>query len=103
MTMRKVLNFVLATVQRTRLKANLPFAVASVIGAIAGLLPKPQLTMDQVELLKSDNVVSEAAEKEGRTLQGLGLSPRSVEAIVPSYLYRYRKAGQFTAPSVMPE
>ncbi len=103
MTMRQILNFVLATVQRTRLKANLPFAVASVIGAIAGLLPKPQLTMDQVELLKSDNVVSDAAEKEGRTLQGLGLSPRSVEAIVPSYLYRYRKAGQFTAPSVMPE
>jgi NADH dehydrogenase len=103
MTMRQVLDFVLATVQRTRLKANLPFPVASLIGAVAGLLPKPALTMDQVELLKTDNVVSDAAEKEGRSLKGLGLSPRSVEAIVPSYLYRYRKAGQFTAPSVMPE
>ncbi len=103
MTMRQILNFVLATVQRTRLRANLPFAVASVIGAVAGLLPKPQLTMDQVELLKSDNVVSETAENDGRSLKGLGIVPRSVEAIVPSYLYRYRKAGQFTTPSVMPE
>ncbi len=103
MTMRQVLDFVLATVQRTRLKANLPFGVAALIGAVAGLLPKPQLTLDQVELLKSDNVVSAAAENEGRSLKGLGLAPRSVEAIVPSYLYRYRKAGQFTAPSVMPE
>jgi NADH dehydrogenase len=103
MTMRQVLDFVLATVQRKRLKANLPFGLASLIGAVAGLLPKPQITTDQVELLKSDNVVSEAAQKEGRTLQGLGLKPRSVEAIVPSYLYRYRKAGQFTTPSVMPE
>jgi len=103
MTMRQVLDFVLATVQRKRLKANLPFGLASLIGTVAGFLPKPQITTDQVELLKSDNVVSEAAQKDGRTLQGLGVTPRSVEAIVPSYLYRYRKAGQFTAPSVMPE
>jgi uncharacterized protein YbjT (DUF2867 family) len=103
MTMRRVLDFVLATVQRKRLKANLPFSIASIVGAVAGLLPKPLLTMDQVELLKSDNVVSDAAEQEGRSLKGLGLTPRSVEAIVPGYLYRYRKAGQFTTPSVMPE
>lgn len=103
MTMRHILNYVLATVQRKRLKANLPFPVASLVGAVAGLLPKPQLTWDQVELLKSDNVVSDAAEKQGRSLKGLGLVPRSVDAIVPSYLYRYRKAGQFTAPSVTPE
>ena len=63
-----------------------------------GLLPKPLLTMDQVELLKSDNVVSEEAKREGRTLEGLGIVERSIESIVPSYLYRYRKAGQFTAP-----
>ena len=103
MTMRQILDFVIATVQRKRLKANLPFPVASVIGLVAGILPKPQLTMDQVELLKSDNVVSAAAAAEGRDFKGLGLVARSVQAIVPSYLYRFRKAGQFTAPSVMPE
>jgi len=39
-----------------------------------------------------------AEEREGRTLEGLGITPRSIESIVPSYLYRYRKAGQFTSP-----
>ncbi len=64
---------------------------------ILGLLPKPLLTADQVELLKTDNVVSEAAVRERRTLEGLGIAPRGIEGIVPSYLYRYRRAGQFTA------
>jgi hypothetical protein len=40
-------------------------------------------------------VVSEAARSEGRTLEGLGIVPRSIEAIVPSYLWRFRKTGQF--------
>jgi NADH dehydrogenase len=58
-------------------------------------LPKPLLTPDQVELLKHDNVVSPEAEREGRTLAGLGIAPTSMEVIVPSYLWRFRKTGQF--------
>jgi len=58
-------------------------------------MPKPLLTPDQVELLRVDNVVSEAARAEGRTLQGLGIEPETIEAIVPSYLWRFRKTGQF--------
>jgi NADH dehydrogenase len=53
------------------------------------------LTPDQVELLRSDNVVSEAAAREGRTLAAFGIEPAAMEAIVPSYLWRFRKAGQF--------
>jgi NADH dehydrogenase len=55
------------------------------------------MTSDQVELLKHDNVVSEAAVADGRTLQGLGLAPQSIEAVAPTYLYRYRKTGQYQA------
>ena len=58
-------------------------------------LPKPLLTPDQVELLLSDNVVAEAAKSEARTLQGLGIEPEPMEVIVPSYLWRFRKTGQF--------
>ena len=58
-------------------------------------MPKPLLTPDQVELLKTDNVVSPAAETEGRTLRGLGIEPTAMETIVPSYLWRFRKTGQF--------
>jgi NADH dehydrogenase len=62
-----------------------------------GLFPKLlRMTRDQVELLKNDNVVSDAAKAEGHTLQSLGVSdPQSIESIVPTYLYRYRKAGQY--------
>jgi hypothetical protein len=63
-------------------------------------MPKPLLTPDQVELLKTDTIVSESAEREGRTLEGLGLTPTAIEAIVPSYLWRFRKSGQFQTRSV---
>jgi NADH dehydrogenase len=98
LTFKQILEFVLATVDRKRLLVPLPWAIARAQASILGLLPKPLLTMDQVELLKSDNVVSDDAKRDGRTLEGLGIVPRSIESIVPSYLYRYRKAGQFTAP-----
>jgi len=39
--------------------------------------------------------VSDAAKIEGRTLEGLGIVPHAVASIVPSYLWRFRKAGQF--------
>jgi NADH dehydrogenase len=58
-------------------------------------MPTPMLTPDQVELLRRDNVVSEAARSEGRTLQGIGIEPELMEAIVSSYLWRFRKTGQF--------
>ena len=103
LSFRQILQFILDTIGRRRLLVPVPWAIARLQGMILGLLPKPMLTSDQVELLKSDNLVSESARRERRTLEGLGIAPRSIEAIVPSYLYRYRKAGQFTAPRGMPE
>jgi uncharacterized protein YbjT (DUF2867 family) len=103
MTFKELLEFTLATIGRKRLLVPLPWAVARLMSIVLGLLPKPLLTSDQVELLKSDNVVSEAASKENRTLPGLGIDPRGIEAIVPSYLYRFRKAGQFTASGAAAE
>jgi NADH dehydrogenase len=61
-----------------------------------GLLPDAlRLTRDQVTLLQRDNIVSPAALAESRTFEGLGIVPESFEAIVPTYLYRFRKTGQF--------
>ena len=66
------------------------------------------ITRDQVTLLERDNVVSEEAAREGRTLEGLGIVPTAFEAIVPSYMMRFRRRGQFdlarnTAPSENPD
>ena len=94
-TFEQLMRYVLATIERKRLLVPVPFFAAKIKATLLQYMPKPPLTPDQVELLRVDNVVSEAAKAEGRTLQGLGIAPEPIEAIVPSYLWRFRKTGQF--------
>ncbi|MGX1791143.1 complex I NDUFA9 subunit family protein [Bosea sp. NPDC055332] len=103
-TLRGLVDYVCEITGRKRLIAPMPFGLARLQGQILeiadmltlGLMPSELvLTRDQVSLLESDNVVSATAEKEGRTLHGLGIAPVSAEAEVPGYLWRFRKAGQF--------
>jgi uncharacterized protein YbjT (DUF2867 family) len=94
-TFKELMEFTLATVERRRLLVPVPFTVMKLQAAFLQFLPKPPLTPDQVELLKSDNVVAAAAHEQGRTLEGLGIIPNSVASIVPDYLWRFRKTGQF--------
>jgi len=94
-TFKELMQFVLRTIERKRLLVSLPFFMARAQAMFLQYLPKPLLTPDQVELLRSDNIVSEAAKSAGRTLQGLGIEPEPMEAVVPSYLWRFRKTGQF--------
>jgi NADH dehydrogenase len=95
LTFRQLMEYVLATTQRRRLLVPIPFGLAKFEAFFLQMLPKPMLTRDQVELLRRDSVVSEAAEREGRTLRGLDIEPTSMQAIVPSYLWRFRRTGQF--------
>jgi NADH dehydrogenase len=100
---RDLMNFTLHTIGRKRLLLPVPWAAAHVLGSVLGMLPGAPLTADQVEMLKTDNLVSGEADREARTLAGLGIAARGIQGIVPGYLYRYRKAGQFSAPSGVPE
>ena len=106
MTMREVVEFVLKTIDRSRLIAALPASVARAMATVTnfadvvslGLMPKEFVTTpDQVAMLGQDNVVSDAAKRDGRTLEGLGVAPTLAAAIAPTYLYRFRKTGQFAA------
>jgi uncharacterized protein YbjT (DUF2867 family) len=95
-TFKQLMQFVLATIERKRLLVPIPFFVAKLEAMLLQFMPPPlTLTPDQVELLRVDNVVSGAAKSEGRALQGIGIEPEPIEAIVSSYLWRFRKAGQF--------
>lgn len=103
-TFKELLAYVCEVTGRKRVLATLPFPLASLQAGVLefvdkltlGLLPDAiKMTRDQVILLKSDNVVSDEAVKEGRTLSGLGITPSSIEGIVPGYLWRFRKSGQF--------
>jgi len=94
-TFRELMEFVLATTARRRLLVPVPFWLAKLQATFLQVLPTPLLTPDQVELLRHDTVVSELAAHEGRTLAGLGIEARAVASIVPSYLWRFRRSGQF--------
>ena len=91
----ELMRFMLATIERRRLLIPIPFALARLQASLLQLAPRPLLTPDQVELLRSDNVVSEQAKREGQTIQALGIEPIAMESVVPSYLWRFRKTGQF--------
>lgn len=96
MAMREIWDYVLTTIERERLLVPLPFGLAKLKATFLQFAPDMlKLTPDQVEMLKSDNVVSDAAKQANLTLEGLGIAPQSVGAIVPSYLWRFRKTGQF--------
>jgi uncharacterized protein YbjT (DUF2867 family) len=96
MTMREVMERVLAYSMRSRPLVPVPFWFAKLQGAFLQWLPKPPLTVDQVRLLQTDNVVSEAAIKAGRTLEGLSIDPVAVASVVPDYLEQFRPRGQFS-------
>ncbi len=88
---RQLMEMTLTHIQRRRLLVPVPFFALSCGASVAGLLPNPPITVDQVRLLKSDNVVSEGA----RTLADLNVTPTSADFILPTYLDRYRPGGLF--------
>ncbi len=96
LTMREIMETILEITDRDRMLVSLPFGLAKLQSVFLQFAPGAlKLTPDQVELLRSDNVVSDAAKAAGLTLEGLGITPDSLEAVAPNYLWRFRPAGQF--------
>jgi NADH dehydrogenase len=100
LTMREIMEIILEITDRRRMLLSLPFGLAKLQALFLQFAPGAlKLTPDQVELLRADNVVSDAAKTAGLTLEGLGIAPDSLEAIGPQYLWRFRPAGQFQRKS----
>jgi len=93
---KELVEFTLKVTERKRILVPLPWAIAKMVGSVLGALPLSLLTRDQVLMLETDNIVSDQAQKQRRTLDGLGIEPEAIAAQVPGYLFRYRKFGQFT-------
>ncbi|APX22878.1 MAG: complex I NDUFA9 subunit family protein [Rhodobacteraceae bacterium] len=99
-TFRELIKQMLDIIRRRRFLVNIPFGVASGMGSVfdtlkrltGGLIPA-QITRDQVESLKQDNVVSDGA----KGFADLGITPASLEAVLPEYLWRFRPTGQYDA------
>jgi hypothetical protein len=93
-TFHELMEMMLAEIGRDRFLVPVPFWAASAKAfllehlRVPFFLPKPMLTRDQVRLLKYDNVVSEAAQG----FDALGIVPTALNAVLPTYLQRYRRA-----------
>lgn len=100
-TFRELMKIMLEKIRRRRLLLPLPFFAAKIVAGLLdamqavtfGLIVNRQLTRDQVDLLRDDNIVSDDA----RTLADIGVSPTSVESVISDYLYSYRPSGQYDA------
>ena len=92
-TFKELMQIMLGEIERKRLLAPLPFGLATLSAFFLQLAPTPLITPDQVKLLRQDNVVSPAA----RTIAELGIAPTTVEAEVPTYLWRFRPKGEYSA------
>ncbi|MCB1430362.1 MAG: sugar nucleotide-binding protein, partial [Nitratireductor sp.] len=95
-TFSQCMALMLKIIDRNRLVVNLPWFLAKAMARLTGWMPGAPVTLDQVIMLQTDNVVSPEAVRSRTTLEGLGIVPRSMAAILPSYLVRFRPAGQFT-------
>lgn len=100
LSLREIIEIILRITERQPMLVPLPFGLAKLQALFLQFAPGAlKLTPDQVALLRSDNVVSDAAKAAGLTLEGLGIAPDSMEAIAPQYLWRFRAAGQFQKKS----
>jgi len=99
-TFRDLMHQMQDVIRKRRSVVNIPFWAARIMGGGFDILSKvsfglipPQITLDQVRNLAKDNVVSEGA----RGLSDLGVTPTSLEAVLPEYLWRFRPSGQYDA------
>ena len=99
-TFRELMTRMLDVVRRRRIVVNIPFGLARVMAIGFGLgrtlslgLVRGPMTTDQVVSLRVDNVVSEDAQG----FDALDITPISMEAILPDYLWRFRPSGQYDA------
>ena len=106
---RQLMEILLGVIGRKRLLLPLPWELAGLIGTVGDvqgflraplpMLPPPQLTSDQVKLLKADNITAAGAPG----LAALGIAPQALEPIIPTYLYPFRKGGQYADLEPPPE
>lgn len=90
-TFKKIYETLFEYTENPRPLVTLPWGLAKLQASVLSLMPKPILTPDQVESLKSDTIVG----KDADTLASLGVQPTAMRSILPTYLSRYKPGGRF--------
>ena len=97
---RDCMEIMLGIIGRKRILAPVPWPVARLMASVLQYVPGKPLTPDQVRQLRVDNVVSEAAIADQRTIRAFGIDPTTLEAVLPSYLSRFRAQGEYEKQAV---
>lgn len=95
LTNRELVERVLRDTNRRNPILPLPGFAGQILAFPMSILPKPLVTGEQITLMQIDNVVSAEAAKDKRTLAGMGIVPRPLDAVLPSYIWRFSPNGQF--------
>ena len=90
-TFKELMKILLKQIKKKRFLVPIPYSFAKFQAKILQLLPKPLLTTDQVEMLKYDNIVT----NNYLTIKDLKINPKTIESVLPNYIWRFRRGGQF--------
>lgn len=91
-TLEELVKLISTEIRVKNLIIPVPSWVGRMQGRVLGLAPKPMLTLDQVKTLESGDNISTGNNK---TLKDLNISSEALRKIIPNYLWRYRREGQF--------
>ncbi len=94
-SMRHLMQEVIKQSGRNNILIPIPLWLAKIKTFFLQILPSPIITIDQLNMLKNGSIISKEAIKSRRTLKALGIRPTTIEAILPSYMWRFRKEGEY--------
>ena len=91
-TFKELMKILLKQIKKKRFLVPIPIPFAKVLGRVLQVMPKPPLSADQVELMQYDAIVS----NKYPTIKDLKISPKTINEVLPSYIWRHRQGGQFS-------
>ena len=91
-TFKELMEILLKQIKKKRFLVPIPIPFAKVLGRVLGIMPKPLLSTDNVELTQYGAIVS----NKYKTIKDLKINPKTINEVLPSYIWRHRQGGQFS-------
>jgi len=93
LSFKEIILKLLKTIGKKRLLIPLPLTIAKIIAKIIEIMPNPLITVDQIKLLKHDNIPS----GKYKTNFDLGLNANRIfDEEIEKYSFNWRSGGQFS-------